>query len=150
MLQKHPSASSPKSDDPRFKTQAQTLQTQYRVRSFTRVFGHECGSVVLRRKRPAVCYKFASCWSRTHPYWSQSSLVREAVTISQGASLQFRTIVVVHVLNGHRKETWTGDKGILWLRDLLPSRRPNARIWTWGYDSRSHTKSYREHHQSLS
>lgn len=54
-------------------------------------------------------------------------------------------IVAVHGLNGHREETWTDENKILWLRDLLPSKLPNARIWTWGYDSRTHIKSYQEH-----
>ena len=73
------------------------------------------------------------------------------VTISYGASLHLRSILAVHGVNGHREETWTGDEGILWPRDLLPSQLPNARISAWGYDSRTHTKSYREHltHQEI-
>ena len=42
----------------------------------------------------------------------------------------------MHGLNGHRETSWTDDKsGILWLRDLLPDRYPNARILTFGYDA---------------
>lgn len=33
----------------------------------------------------------------------------------------------------------------MWLRDLLPERIPRARVWTWGYDSRTHTKSHRDY-----
>ncbi|CAG7853599.1 Nuclear distribution protein PAC1 {ECO:0000255/HAMAP-Rule:MF_03141} AltName: Full=Lissencephaly-1 homolog {ECO:0000255/HAMAP-Rule:MF_03141}; Short=LIS-1 {ECO:0000255/HAMAP-Rule:MF_03141}; AltName: Full=nudF homolog {ECO:0000255/HAMAP-Rule:MF_03141} [Serendipita indica DSM 11827] len=44
-------------------------------------------------------------------------------------------IVAIHGLGGHREETWTTDGGILWLRDLLPSALPNARVLTYGYDA---------------
>ena len=59
------------------------------------------------------------------------------------------SIVAIHGLNGHREKTWTfegkGKSGdVLWLRDLLPSIIPNARIWTWGYDSRTRSKSHGE------
>ena len=60
------------------------------------------------------------------------------------------SIVAIHGLNGHRETTWTfegkGKNGdVLWLRDLLPSIIPNARIWTWGYDSRTRSKSHGEY-----
>ncbi|KAM0799509.1 hypothetical protein BDR22DRAFT_963873 [Usnea florida] len=54
-------------------------------------------------------------------------------------------IVAVHGLNGHRETTWTDEGGVLWLRDLLPLSIPNIRVWTWGYDSRTHTKSHHDH-----
>ncbi|MCJ1425262.1 hypothetical protein MMC29_003150 [Sticta canariensis] len=59
-------------------------------------------------------------------------------------------IVAVHGLNGHREKTWTysnetGGDSIMWLRDLLPVKIPRARVWTWGYDSRTHTRSRREY-----
>lgn len=41
-------------------------------------------------------------------------------------------IVAIHGLDGYRENTWSTDRGIMWLRDLLPSRlaqRPNPRIW---------------------
>lgn len=38
----------------------------------------------------------------------------------------------------------TQGKEVLWLRDLLPSKIPKPRIWTWGYDSRTHSKSHKE------
>ena len=58
------------------------------------------------------------------------------------------SIVAVHGLNGHREKTWTWEntqnqnENVLWLRDLLPGKIPQARVWTWGYDSRTHTKSH--------
>ena len=65
------------------------------------------------------------------------------------ADRPLRSIVAIHGLDGHREKTWTfegkdktGD--ILWLRDLLPSVIPNARIWSWGYDSRTRSKSHGE------
>jgi hypothetical protein len=48
------------------------------------------------------------------------------------------SVVVVHGLNGHRDKTWTAAKGVHWLRDLLPSEIPNARIFCWGYDANTY------------
>ncbi|CAG7850806.1 SubName: Full=Related to kinesin light chain {ECO:0000313/EMBL:CCA74635.1} [Serendipita indica DSM 11827] len=49
-------------------------------------------------------------------------------------------IVAIHGLDGHREKTWTTDDGILWLRDLLPSNLPNARILSYGYDADTQSK----------
>lgn len=51
------------------------------------------------------------------------------------------SIVAIHGLNGHREKTWTSKNNVLWLRDLLPQILPNARIMTWGYDSRTHARN---------
>ncbi len=53
--------------------------------------------------------------------------------------IQAVSIVAVHGLNGHREKTWTASNGLLWLRDLLPTKIPNARIMTWGYDANTHS-----------
>ena len=45
------------------------------------------------------------------------------------------SIIAIHGLDGHREETWTTDEEVLWLRDLLPSDLPNARVLTYGYDA---------------
>ncbi|KFZ13482.1 hypothetical protein V501_03683 [Pseudogymnoascus sp. VKM F-4519 (FW-2642)] len=44
-------------------------------------------------------------------------------------------IVALHGLNGHREKTWTAANDVLWLRDLLPTDLPNARIFSWGYNA---------------
>ncbi|RSM18346.1 hypothetical protein CDV31_002865 [Fusarium ambrosium] len=47
-------------------------------------------------------------------------------------------ICAVHGLGGNAIDTWTAsDKGIMWLRDYLPSSEgfSNSRIMTFGYDS---------------
>ncbi|KAI1635977.1 hypothetical protein F4809DRAFT_650828 [Biscogniauxia mediterranea] len=44
-------------------------------------------------------------------------------------------IVAIHGLNGHREKTWTAKNGVHWLRDLLPTDLPQARICCWGYDA---------------
>ncbi|SLM35632.1 P-loop containing nucleoside triphosphate hydrolase [Lasallia pustulata] len=49
-------------------------------------------------------------------------------------------IVAVHGLNGHPEKTWTTNN-VNWLRDLLPSDIPNARILSWGYDAKTHSTS---------
>lgn len=51
------------------------------------------------------------------------------------------SIVAIHGLNGNRKKTWTANNGTHWLRDLLPHDIPNARIFCWGYDARTHASS---------
>ncbi|KAF8515486.1 hypothetical protein BU17DRAFT_93476 [Hysterangium stoloniferum] len=52
-------------------------------------------------------------------------------------------IVVIHGLDGHREGSWTAENGILWLKDLLPERLPNARIVTYGYDASTGSQSSR-------
>lgn len=44
-------------------------------------------------------------------------------------------IVAIHGLDGHREKSWTADNGVMWLRDLLATDIPNARILTYGYDA---------------
>jgi hypothetical protein len=39
---------------------------------------------------------------------------------------------------GHREQTLNGHNGVHWLRDLLPTDLPHARILCWGYDSNTH------------
>ncbi|KAF8517759.1 hypothetical protein BU17DRAFT_91618 [Hysterangium stoloniferum] len=50
-------------------------------------------------------------------------------------------IVAIHGLDGHREGSWTAENGILWLKDLLPQRLPNARIVTYGYDASTGSQS---------
>ncbi len=49
------------------------------------------------------------------------------------------SIVAVHGLDGHREKTWTANNGVMWLRELLPTEIPHARILTYGYDSRTYS-----------
>ncbi|CCA77543.1 hypothetical protein PIIN_11520 [Serendipita indica DSM 11827] len=49
-------------------------------------------------------------------------------------------IVAIHGLQGHRDKTWTSDNGVCWLRDLLPSDFPNARILSYGYDADTYSR----------
>src|SRR5947207_10262387 len=51
------------------------------------------------------------------------------------------SIIAIHGFDGHRDNTWTeSDSGILWLRDLLLTEVPNARIFTYGYDVMKHAR----------
>lgn len=43
-------------------------------------------------------------------------------------------IVAVHGLGGHPYKTWTEGQN-LWLRDFLPKVVPDARVFTFGYNS---------------
>lgn len=48
------------------------------------------------------------------------------------------SIIAIHGLNGHPIESWTAGKkssGVLWLRDLLPTLIPSARILSYGYSA---------------
>ena len=44
-------------------------------------------------------------------------------------------VVAVHSLQGDAYKTWTHDNRTLWLRDILPTEVPSARIMTFGYES---------------
>ena len=50
------------------------------------------------------------------------------------------SIVAVHGLDGHRESTWIAENGILWLETLLPEDVPKARVYTYGYDFRTHSR----------
>jgi alpha-beta hydrolase superfamily lysophospholipase len=50
-----------------------------------------------------------------------------------------KSIIAVHGLNGHREKTFQTKDGVLWLRDLLPEKLPQTRIFTWGYDANTHS-----------
>ena len=52
------------------------------------------------------------------------------------------SIVAVHGLDGHRENTWTAENGVLWLKTLLFEDLPKARVYTYGYDSRTHSRDY--------
>jgi hypothetical protein len=47
--------------------------------------------------------------------------------------------VAIHGLNGHWKKSWTNtqDKTFIWLKDLLPTKFPGARILSFDYDARA-------------
>jgi hypothetical protein len=49
--------------------------------------------------------------------------------------------VAIHGLDGHWRKTWTHENGVFWLEELLPNSLPNARIYSYGYDSRTHASS---------
>lgn len=48
------------------------------------------------------------------------------------------SIVAIHGLNGHRDRTWIAGNGTNWLKDLLPEKIPNVRIFSYGYDAKTH------------
>jgi hypothetical protein len=49
--------------------------------------------------------------------------------------LCFGSIVAIHGLTGHWRQTWTHDNGACWLTDFLPDQFPNARIMAYGYNA---------------
>jgi hypothetical protein len=51
------------------------------------------------------------------------------------------SIVAVHGLDGKREGSWTAKSGVNWLTDLLPSDIPRARIYSWGYEAKTHSAS---------
>ena len=50
------------------------------------------------------------------------------------------SIVALHGLNSHPIRNWStlpeSDASINWLRDLMPEISPNARVLSFGYDTR--------------
>ena len=66
------------------------------------------------------------------------------------------SIVFVHGLTGGRESTWTEKKtGTFWPKDLLPKDIPEARIFTFGYDTDigalncASTNTIRDHGKAL-
>lgn len=47
-------------------------------------------------------------------------------------------LVFVHGLDGHRSRTWKNEQGEFWPQWISrPSFLPQARVWTYGYNSKS-------------
>lgn len=77
-------------------------------------------------------------WTVPTQSGSDRRWVRYSQTIENwndfGPLTDFSSIVAVHGLRGDAIRTWTHEKtGICWLRDLLPTEIPNARVLSWGY-----------------
>lgn len=51
------------------------------------------------------------------------------------------SIIAVHGLDGTWNKTWTAENGVFWLRDLIPQLIPDARVFSYGYDSRTRASS---------
>jgi hypothetical protein len=45
-------------------------------------------------------------------------------------------IVAIYSINGHPFTTWTHEDGVCWIRDFLLGHLPEARIFTFGYESK--------------
>ncbi|KAF5632700.1 eukaryotic translation initiation factor 3 [Fusarium sp. NRRL 52700] len=56
---------------------------------------------------------------------------------SPGSSEPCVDIVAVHGLDGHWRKSWTASNNVFWLQDLLPSKIPCARIFSYSHDSRT-------------
>lgn len=52
------------------------------------------------------------------------------------------SIIAVHGLDGHWKRSWVAKNGVFWLQDLLPQAIPEARVYSYGYDSRTRGSSF--------
>lgn len=54
-------------------------------------------------------------------------------------AINFVSLVAVHGLGGHWKQTWTGESSKIWLQDFLPEQLKdagiNARVFSYGYNS---------------
>ena len=77
-------------------------------------------------------------WPNTPPdEATRVSTVIESVSLTRSSKVHANvvtSIVAVHGLGGHPYKTWTeGQK--LWLRDFLPKTVPEARVFTFGYNS---------------
>ena len=58
----------------------------------------------------------------------------DGLRLIEGSNLY--SIVFIHGLLGDREETWTAKNAACpWPQSLLPSKVPNARILTFGYDA---------------
>ena len=58
------------------------------------------------------------------------------MTTRRGLTTPQPSIVFVHGLTGDREKTWTAKNATApWPKTLLPSKIPNARVLTFGYDA---------------
>ena len=67
-------------------------------------------------------------------------LTSSAETSDNGSEYYGLDIIAIHGLNGHPRNTWTSQSPggeTFWLQDLLPASLPGARVFTFGYDSRT-------------
>jgi hypothetical protein len=48
----------------------------------------------------------------------------------------YLSIIAVHGLGGRALDTWSHENGTNLLRDLLPTKIPNAEFYTFGYNAR--------------
>lgn len=54
-----------------------------------------------------------------------------------------RSIIMIHGLDGNWKDTWSKND-VFWPRDFLKNAIDHARIWSYGYDSRTIGSEYGE------
>jgi hypothetical protein len=67
--------------------------------------------------------------------------------ISIKVTNSWQSIIVVHGLGGHAITSWKSRTNTkVWLVDFLPEDVTNARIMTYGYDTKLHIKDGEEHH----
>ncbi|KAF5659795.1 hypothetical protein FCIRC_12351 [Fusarium circinatum] len=68
--------------------------------------------------------------------WIVEDNFKGVTILYEGPNAKF-DIGAVHGLGGNAIDTWTADRGKMWLRDLLPEHQnfENSRIMTFGYDS---------------
>jgi len=82
------------------------------------------------------------------PFWTQATPRRRgqrsrvssrfATTCSNPTRLKISrpSIIFIHGLTGDREKTWTANSAVdPWPKTLLPSKVPNARVLTFGYDA---------------
>ena len=94
--------------------------------SSTRFFIRELWHQSSRKRVEPNC---GVCTSTTHKLSCQLVSADEEFQLS---------IVTLHGLDGHWRKTWSTNSGDFWLRDFLPSAIPDARVLSYGYDSRTH------------
>lgn len=70
------------------------------------------------------------------------------IVLSEGEGPVVADVIVVHGLCGDAIATWTAkdeatEADVCWPKESLPKDIPNARIMTWGYDSKiTEVKNY--------
>ena len=63
-------------------------------------------------------------------------LSKTLLSVAEIRALTDHSIVAVHGLNSDAIHAWTFEGKTMWLEDLLPEQLPNARIMTYGYNSK--------------
>jgi pimeloyl-ACP methyl ester carboxylesterase len=102
----------------------------------------DCGIFPLGEQKPETEYEveYVPVPQPSEPSYLQVSQPPPSSTKASTASqnvvkLTCHSIIALHGLGGHWKNTWTDTNGKFWLRDYLPEKLINARVLSWGYNS---------------
>lgn len=54
----------------------------------------------------------------------------------------FQSIIAIHGLDGHLRQSFTADNGMFWLEHALPARIRDSRVMTYGWDADTQNRTH--------